>query len=153
MVTRKRDKKKIRKYRGSRTCGYGRVGQHRKGGQRGGRGDTGRKKHKWTHTVKYAPDYFGKKGFKRPPMYQDEDNIINLGDLKEYIPDLLNKDLAQKKGKYIELNMEDLGYDKVLAKGNIDIPLKITAKKFSKNAIKKINNAGGEAYLLNEKNE
>lgn len=152
-MTRKRDKKKIRKQRGSRTCGYGRVGQHRKGGQRGGRGNTGRKKHKWTHTVKYEPDYFGKKGFTRPPMFQDEDKIINIGDLNDFIPDLLERNIAQKEGKFITLNMEELGYDKVLAKGDIDFPVKISAKKFSKNAIKKINNAGGEAYYLNKDNK
>jgi len=32
--------KRIRKMRGTRTCGYGRVGQHRKTGQRAGRGKT-----------------------------------------------------------------------------------------------------------------
>jgi hypothetical protein len=36
MVVRK--EKKSRKMRGSRTHGYGRVGQHRKAGSRGGRG-------------------------------------------------------------------------------------------------------------------
>ena len=39
MITRKFPKK-VRKMRGSRTHGYGRVGQHRKTGQRAGRGKT-----------------------------------------------------------------------------------------------------------------
>ncbi|MEM4427493.1 MAG: 50S ribosomal protein L15, partial [Zestosphaera sp.] len=41
--------------RGSRTHGYGRVGQHRKAGSRGGRGAAGLHKHKWTWVVKYHP--------------------------------------------------------------------------------------------------
>nr|MDO8116501.1 hypothetical protein [Candidatus Sigynarchaeota archaeon] len=36
------------KYRGSRHCGWGTQGQHRKTGKHGGRGMTGLKKHKAT---------------------------------------------------------------------------------------------------------
>ena len=36
--------------------GYGRVGQHRKGGGRGGKGKAGGRKHFWIQTLKYNPD-------------------------------------------------------------------------------------------------
>ena len=47
-----RKPKKVRKMRGSRTHGYGRVsGGHRKGGQRGGKGAAGRKGHHMIHYI------------------------------------------------------------------------------------------------------
>ncbi|MEM2955643.1 MAG: 50S ribosomal protein L15, partial [Nitrososphaerales archaeon] len=58
--------RKTRKLRGSRTVGYGQVGQHRKSGSRGGKGKAGLHKHKWSWTVKYAPNYFGRDEFKPP---------------------------------------------------------------------------------------
>lgn len=70
-------KRKVRKKRGSRPHGYGRVGLHRGKGMRGGRGKAGLHKHKWSYTVIYAPDHFGKRGFKPPRRV--EANIINLG--------------------------------------------------------------------------
>ncbi|MEM3816270.1 MAG: 50S ribosomal protein L15, partial [Candidatus Bathyarchaeia archaeon] len=57
--------RKIRKKRGSRTCGYGRVGQHRKSGSKGER-RAGRHKHLWSWVLRYEPDYFGYKGFTSP---------------------------------------------------------------------------------------
>ncbi|MEM3921728.1 MAG: 50S ribosomal protein L15, partial [Nitrososphaerota archaeon] len=52
--------RKSRKRRGSRTCGWGQIGQHRKSGSRGGHGHAGMHKHKWTWVLKHDPDYFGK---------------------------------------------------------------------------------------------
>jgi large subunit ribosomal protein L15 len=152
-LTRKRDQKKTKKFRASRTYGYGTVGQHRKHGQKGGVGKTGGKKHKWTRIVKYDPKYFGKTGFKRPPKYQVEDEIINIGDLNDCIPNLLEEEIAIKDGNYISIDLDKLHYDKVLGKGNLDYKVKITAKKFSKGAIKKIEDAGGQALSLNEINK
>ena len=40
--------RKSRKYRGSRTHGYGQIGQHRHSGSRGGHGNAGLHKHKWS---------------------------------------------------------------------------------------------------------
>ena len=71
-------KRDVRKYRGSRTHGYGTVGQHRKGGQRGGKGKAGLHKGGWTWTVKYDPKHFGKYGFKRPPRSIPETKILNI---------------------------------------------------------------------------
>jgi len=146
----RRDEKKIKKYRGSRLCGYGTQGQHRKGGQRGGRGKAGRKKHKWTYVVKYEPDYFGKHGFKRPPFYQREIKIINVGELNEKINKFLQENKAKKEGDLITINLIDLGYDKLLGKGKINIPLKVIIKSYSKKALNKITEAGGQIITPEE---
>ncbi len=62
-------KKKVKKFRGSRTCGKGRENRHRGGGNRGGRGNAGMLKHKYIKTVKLAKKglyEIGKSGFTRP---------------------------------------------------------------------------------------
>ncbi len=62
-------KKKVKKFRGSRTCGKGRENRHRGGGNRGGRGNAGMLKHKYIKAIKLAKRglyEIGKSGFTRP---------------------------------------------------------------------------------------
>jgi large subunit ribosomal protein L15 len=126
--------KKIRKRRGSRTCGYGMSKKHRGGGSRGGRGNAGMLKHKKTWMVKYDPDHFGRKGFKVPVKAKNVIKAITLRDL-----DIL----ARKLGKS-EIDVSELGYDKILSKGTLTQPLTIKAKKVVERARKKIEESGGK---------
>ena len=87
--------RKIRKKRGSRTVGYGRIGQHRGVGQRGGHGKAGRRKHLWSYVLRYEPDYFEKKGFRSPRRL--EPNVINVGDIDEEVTRLLDEGKIIKK--------------------------------------------------------
>jgi len=135
----RRTSKRRQKRRGSRENGFGKQGQHRKGGQRGGKGiHTGGQKHLWSYIVKYEPDYYGKKGFKLPQYYSNKLTTIKVEDLET---------IATKKQE-TEFNLPELGYEKVLGRGNITKSLKISAKKFSKTAIKKIEDAGGQCIKL-----
>ncbi|MEM5778503.1 MAG: uL15m family ribosomal protein [Candidatus Aenigmatarchaeota archaeon] len=127
-----RFKKKIRKKRGSRTCGYGSHKKHRGGGSRGGRGKAGMLKHKKSWMLKYEPNHFGKKGFK---ILKKEIKAITLRDL----------DILAKKLNKTEINLSELGFYKVLSTGNLTQALTIKAKKFTENAKKKIEKAGGKA--------
>merc|ERR1711953_694622 len=61
MVTRN---KKTRKMRGHVSHGQGRIGKHRKGGDRGGRGLAGGQHHHRINFDKYRPGYFGKVGMR-----------------------------------------------------------------------------------------
>ena len=54
--------RKTRKMRGSRTHGWGKIGQHRGAGCRGHR-NVGRHKHLWSYVVAHEPNHFGKHGF------------------------------------------------------------------------------------------
>jgi len=132
----------VRKKRGSRTHGYGQVGQHRGGGQRGGHGKVGFHKHKWTYTVKYDPDRFAKHGFK--PNKRKEVIAINLGKLDEQIDMLLDSKQAKKTKNGIKVNLNSLGYDKLLAKGQVTHPLIVQVDFWTKSAAKKIEEAGGK---------
>ncbi|MGD8566115.1 MAG: uL15 family ribosomal protein [Candidatus Bathyarchaeota archaeon] len=139
-------KRKIRKKRGSRTHGYGRVGQHRGGGQRGGRGLAGRQKHKWTYTVKYDPDHFGKRGFRSPNKVTI--NTINVGELDEKVDQLLKEEMAVRKQNGIHINLNDLGYDKLLGRGKATHTLIIHVNHHSKLAASKIETAKGKVIPI-----
>ncbi len=131
--------RKIVKQRGSRTCGYGNTQSHRGAGSRGGRGMAGSKKHKWSFVSKNFPGYFGRKGFKRPAKVVRKEKSINVGEIESR---LLKEEV--KKGEKVELNLKELGYDKLLGKGKVFHPFKIVVDKYSSNALKKIEEAGGK---------
>lgn len=144
MVVRK--EKKSRKLRGSRYMGYGGA-QHRGSGQRGGFGKAGLHKHKWSYILKYDRDYFGKHGFKTPKSVKEEDIPINLLELEALVEKMCKDSVKMEEGKII-IDVTNFGYNKVLGKGKITKPIIVKAKKFTKKAIEKIKNAGGEIIKL-----
>jgi len=139
--------RKIRKKRGSRTHGWGRVGQHRAGGSRGGHGKAGFHKHKWTYMIKYEPDYFGKRGFTSPKSLKRKVNVINVGTLDE----LAEKLSTEKKKDKLFIDLKSLGYTKLLGTGKVTKPLIVKATSCSKSAAAKIKEAGGQILVESEK--
>ena len=147
--------KKIRKMRGTRTCGYGRVGQHRKTGQRAGRGKTTQwKKSKRSLYLKQKelgfpdPDWImGKKGFKRPQdmVRLSKVNAINVKDLDYRI-----ENIAKKSVDTYNINLNDINIQKLIGRGQINKKINISVNKASKRAIEKIEAAGGKVTLLSE---
>lgn len=152
--------KKIRKMRGSRTIGYGVVGQHRKAGQRAGKGKTtGWKKSKKSYYLKQKelgfpdPDWdFGKKGFKRPQdivrIYKI--NALNVKDLDVSIEKLVQENKASKSGTTYTINLNDINIQKILGRGDINKKVNVSVKKASERAIMKIKKAGGKVTLLSK---
>ncbi len=146
--------------RGRRTHGYGKVGQHRKTGQRAGRGKTTQwKKSKRSYYLKQKelgfpdPDWdFGKKGFKRPQdinrIYQV--NTINVKDLDKKIEKLVVDKKATKTGNSYSINLKEINVQKILGRGEIRKSINITVNKASKKAIEKIQAAGGKITLLTQ---
>ena len=159
MITRKYPKK-VRKMRGRRTHGYGRVGQHRKTGQRAGRGKTTQwKKSKKSYYLKQKelgfpdPDWdLGKKGFKRPQditrIYQV--NTINIKDLDKRIDNFVIDKKAIKSGNSYSINLNEINIQKILGRGEINKTINITVNKASKKAIEKIEKAGGKVSILSQ---
>ncbi|MCD6509324.1 MAG: uL15 family ribosomal protein [Thermoprotei archaeon] len=142
-----RRKKKSRYMRGTRTCGWGRVGQHRKSGRKGGVGHAGMHKHFWTWVVKYAPDYFGKHGFTRPPKLVREVQGVNVGWLDSEAENLVLKGIARKEGEGIFIDVSELGFNKVLGGGRVTKRLIVKAPSFTERAMEKIKSAGGEVIV------
>ncbi len=142
-----RKKQKHRKFRGHRTY----HGAHRKwrgGGSRGGRGAAGMHKHKWSYTVKYEPEHFGKFGFKRPPSVVKKIRAINLEQIESMIDYFVEKKFAEKEGNAMKIDLQKAGYEKVLGSGKVFRPMIIHAKEFSKRAEKKLEEAGGKAVKV-----
>ncbi|MBD3185683.1 50S ribosomal protein L15 [Candidatus Bathyarchaeota archaeon] len=147
-------KKKTRHYRGSRHNGWGIQGQHRKKGLKGGFGKTGLQKHKWTWLMaKGDRKHFGKHGFKRPPCVTEEIIPINIKVLEEKIPVLLDENLVEKKGSRIIIDLDALGYKKLLSTGSVNGKYDISVKYASKRAVEKIEENGGSVTLTEESSE
>ena len=138
-----RKPKKVRKRRGYRQHGYGRIGQHRKGGQRGGKGKTGGKKHDWTYVTAHDPDRFGKHGFHRHEKLRQDHTTINVGDIERNLSHF-TQGKPPTKDTPIAIDLNAHGIDKVLGAGRISIPISITAPLFTHRAAEKIKAAGGK---------
>jgi large subunit ribosomal protein L15 len=133
--------RRIRKTRGSRTQGYGRVGQHRKTGSKGMR-NVGRHKHSWSYVIRYEPEYFGKKGFVSPKSLRKKENVINVKRLDE----IAEKFSTEKEGKML-IDLESLGYTKLLGTGRIAKSLVVKVASCTKSAAEKIKEAGGQILI------
>ncbi len=125
-----RQKKRSRKFLGARRWGAGNIKNRRGSGSRGGVGRAG-KKHKFTRIVKYERERMSKKGFS--PLSRVRLEVINLTDVSK---------AAQDKG---EIALK--GY-KVLGGGSLTKPINVKASGFSKKAIERIKQAGGQATPL-----
>ena len=141
MATRLR---KSRRQRGTRFCGWGQIGQHRASGSRGGVGGAGKHKHFYIRTVIEEPDHFGHEQF-HAMRKSDVSKWLNIKDLNQ----LMKHSKATEEGKII-LDLNELGYGKLLGVGQVDAAFTIKIKKVSKSAKDKITQAGGEVLISNE---
>ncbi len=129
--------RKHRRMRGSRTQGYGRIGQHRDSGSKGHR-KVGRHKHLWSLVCNEKVPYFGKHGFHSPQALHHKENVINLIQLDQLATTETN------------INLTFMGYTKLLGTGKITKALTITIPTASKTAQEKIKQAGGKLITETE---
>jgi large subunit ribosomal protein L15 len=127
--------RKVRKLRGSRTHGYGQVGQHRHSGKQGGHGAAGLHKHKWSWLLNNERDHYG-----RDPLVVPGGNRIprwlNVGELERLAP-------AGSQGP-VSLDLTSLGVEKLLGSGVVKRAFEIKVDAYSKNAKTKLEEAGGK---------
>lgn len=143
-------KKKSRKFRGEQTHGYGAKKKHRGAGNRGGRGRAGsgkRADQKKPSYQKVGKHYLGKHGFKSKNTIKIV--AINIRDLEVLIPTFVAQKLAKKIGDMYSINLEDIGYNKLLGAGKTTIKMEIKTVYASKSAIEKINTSGGKIEVSN----
>lgn len=135
----RRKKRRNGKYLGRGSHGCGNVKNRRGSGNRGGRGNAGRCKHKASWVATYQKDYFGKHGFfnqSAPARLQS----IQLFEINRKA--VLGK-LDKTSGKFVfEFN------GKILATGEVSVPLFVKAKSWTKRVEQKIKEAGGEIVTL-----
>ena len=129
--------RKVRKQRGSRTHGYGQIGQHRHSGQQGGHGNAGLHKHKWSWLILNDPDHFGRDPF-RPPSYHKVSKWANVGDLGSFAVD------GQSKGGPVSVDLEALGVEKLLGSGDVTRAFNVKVSSYTERAKQKLEEAGGK---------
>ena len=134
--------RKTRKMRGSRTHGWGKIGQHRGAGCRGNR-RVGRHKHLWSYVAAHEPNYFGKHGFNSPKSINLKEKVINISTLDE----LSEKNSIEKENGKLFIDLSALGYTKLLGSGKLTKKLTVNISSCSKTAAEKIKKAGGEVLI------
>jgi len=134
--------RKTRKNRGSRTQGWGRVGQHRRTGSKGRR-NAGRHKALWSYVVKYAPEYYSKIGFTSPKSLRNKSKTINV----EALNLLADKLLTKKQEEKTVIDLTAMGYTKLLGTGRVGRSMIIKVVECSKSAAEKVKNAGGQVLM------
>ncbi len=125
--------RKHRKLRGSRTQGYGRIGQHRDAGSKEYR-KVGMHKHRWSLASNMETPYFGKHGFHSPQKIHKKEVILNLNKLDE----------IARLTKTNIIDLTAMGYTKLLGTGRITKALTVTVAECSKSASSKIEAASGK---------
>ena len=126
-----RKSRKVGKFRGTRSCGTGNVKNKRGSGCRGGVGNAGLHKHKWSWITANDPDRYGREGLKRR---RPQGPVLNLYEINI---------IAQKEGK------KDIAFKgKILGTGKLSEAVNIKAAAWSARAEEKIKAAGGNISKL-----
>lgn len=143
-------KKKSKRFRGSKTHGWGAKKKHRGAGNRGGRGmaGTGKRADQFKPTILnlYGNEYFGKHGFKRHNT--KEQKGVNIAWLERYAERLAEKKLISKENSMFVVNLKKLGFDKLLSTGKTKKKFDITTNYASEKAVGKIEEAGGKVTVI-----
>ncbi len=146
-----RKRRKTRKYRGSRVHGFGRVGQHRKSGMRGGKGWAGKDKHLKSGLTEAERATIGSFGFKRPDKLRKPDKSINISKLEELIETLPeDTEGVEFSDQTVNIDVTKFGYDKILGGGKITKVMNVKAYSFSEKAMEKIEAIGGKVVPIVE---
>jgi len=150
MVVNKR--KKFSRQRASHTHGWGSKKKHRGAGNRGGRGMAGTGKRGDALKTLYWKDkkYFGKHGFKKKGI-KEKINVVNIDYIEENLDKFLGKGLVVKEGDVYIIDLNKLGYNKLLGKGKVSNKFRIIVKYASGKAVEKIKQAGGDVVLERKK--
>jgi large subunit ribosomal protein L15 len=125
----------MRRMRGSRTMGYGQIGQHRHSGQQGGHGAAGLHKHKWSWLTINDPDHYGRDPFFIPGA-EKVHKWLNVGDLEAMA--------AVGSDGPVTLDLTAMGIGKLLGSGNVKRAFNIKVEQFTKKAKEKLEKSGGK---------
>jgi len=142
-------RKKNTRQRGSKTHGWGAKKKHRGQGHRGGRGmaGTGKRADSKKPSIWKDVKYFGKFGFvsKTPKL---KINAVNIGFLERHINKFISENLVKKEEGVYFIELEKIGFNKLLGDGRVSMKFKIKTPYASKSAIEKVKEAGGEVIGL-----
>jgi len=128
---------RTRKFRGLRTHGRG-IKAGRGAGKQGGRGNAGLHKYKFKSMLIYAPDHFGRHGFKRPPEIVERPTSLNVGELEAFVPRLEAVEALVREGETFVADLAKAGVDRLLGGGSPSRTWKVYVPHASKHAREKV---------------
>ena len=147
-------RKKSSRMHGSKTHGWGAKKKHRGKGHQGGAGmaGTGKRADSKKPSVWKDLNYFGKHGFvsKTPRI---KIRAINVSFIESHMNNYLQQNLVTKDKDFYDVDLEKLGYNKLLGDGRVSMKFKIKTPYASKSAIEKVQEAGGQVTDLIQKSE
>jgi large subunit ribosomal protein L15 len=142
-------KKRIKRIRGTRTCGGGSHKKRRGKGSKGGSGHAGA----FGHHVVWSLKHGIIKGHNASvPFRYDRSEIktMNVGELEELLEGLVKNGKAEAKADGFYLDAGALGIEKILGAGQVTKKLQLKASSVSKTAREKIEQVGGSVELGGE---
>lgn len=148
-------RKKVTKYRGSKTHGGGSMKKRRGAGSRGGRGRAGSGKRGDVKKPSYWKDAdygSGPRGFTSKSRTKDVD-AINVRQLEEDLGLLVEAGHAKKSGSAFTVDLDAAGVDKLLGSGRITAKVTVSVKIATPTAIEKIEAAGGKVEQTGERKQ
>ncbi|MGC9444400.1 MAG: uL15 family ribosomal protein [Candidatus Methanospirareceae archaeon] len=142
-------KKRIKRIRGTRTCGGGSAKKRRGKGSKGGSGHAGA----FGHHVVWSLKHGIIKGHNASvPFRYDRREVktVNIGELDELLEELVKDGKAEAKADGFYLDAGTLGIEKILGAGQVTKKLQLKASSISKAAREKIEQVGGSVELGEE---
>jgi large subunit ribosomal protein L15 len=128
---------RTRKFRGLRTHGRG-IKAGRGAGKQGGRGNAGLHKYKFKSMLIYAPDHFGRHGFKRPPEIVKRPVAANVGELELLVPLLKAAKALWESPAGVTADLSKLGIERLLGSGSVPRPWTVYVAHASEHAGEKV---------------
>ncbi len=142
-------KKRVKRIRGTRTCGGGSSKKRRGKGSKGGSGNAGAFGHHFLRSLKMGIRK-GKNKSQLPLQVRTAkrfDTVMNVGDLDNMVEEQMKAGKAKADDTGIYLDATQLGIDKILGKGNVTRKLTLKTNKISTLAREKIESAGGTVEI------
>ncbi|MBI2656871.1 uL15 family ribosomal protein [Candidatus Woesearchaeota archaeon] len=142
-------RKKNTRQRGHKTHGWGAKKKHRGKGHQGGAGmaGTGKRADSKKPSIWKDLDYFGKHGFvSKTPKARI--NAVNISFIEQHLNKLISKNLIKKENDMYFVELEKLGFNKLIGDGRVSMKFRIKAPYASKTAAEKVKQAGGEVIGL-----
>jgi large subunit ribosomal protein L15 len=128
---------RTKKFRGLRTHGRG-IKAGRGAGKQGGRGNAGLHKYKFKSMLIYAPDHFGRHGFKRPTQVVERPISLNVGELDRFVPALEAAGALVREGDTFVADLAKAGVDRLLGGGTPARTWKVYVAHASEHAREKV---------------
>jgi large subunit ribosomal protein L15 len=86
----------------------------------------------------YAPDHFGRHGFKRPPEIVARPTSLNVGELEGFVPALEAAEALSREGATFVADLAKAGVDRLLGGGAPTRSWKVFVAHASKHAREKV---------------